>query len=50
LAWGALLSRDSFLILGVLTVAASLMLIGNLVADLAVAAADPRIRLEGRMK
>lgn len=48
LAWSALLSRDSFLILGVLTVAASLMLIGNLVADLAVAAADPRIRLEGR--
>jgi peptide/nickel transport system permease protein len=48
LAWSALLSRDSFLILGVLTVAALLMLIGNLAADLAVAAADPRIRLEGR--
>jgi peptide/nickel transport system permease protein len=46
LAWSALLSRDSFLILGVLTVAALLMLVGNLAADLAVAAADPRIRLE----
>jgi peptide/nickel transport system permease protein len=47
LAWSALLSRDSFLILGVLTVAALLMLLGNLAADLAVAAVDPRIRLEG---
>jgi peptide/nickel transport system permease protein len=46
LAWGALLARDSFLILGILMLAASLMLVGNLVADIAVAAADPRIRLE----
>jgi peptide/nickel transport system permease protein len=48
LAWGALLARDSFLILGILTLAAVLMLAGNLGADLAVAAADPRIRLEER--
>jgi peptide/nickel transport system permease protein len=46
LAWGALLTRDSFLVLGILMLAASLMLAGNLAADLAVAAADPRIRLE----
>ncbi len=46
LAWKALLARDSFLILGILVFAAFLMLLGNLVADIAVAAADPRIRLE----
>ena len=46
LAWGVLLARDSFLVLGILILAASLMLAGNLAADLAVAAADPRIRLE----
>lgn len=48
LAWMALLARDSFLVLGVLVLAASLMVMGNLAADLAVAAADPRIRLEER--
>ncbi len=48
LAWSALLARDSFLILGVLLVAAVMMILGNLVADIAIAAADPRIRLEER--
>ncbi len=46
LAWRALLARDPFLILGILVLAAFLMLLGNLAADIAVAAADPRIRLE----
>ena len=48
LAWSALLARDSFLILGVMLFAAVLMILGNLVADVAIAAADPRIRLEER--
>jgi peptide/nickel transport system permease protein len=46
LAWSALLARDPFLILGVLIFAATLMLLGNLAADLTVAASDPRVRLE----
>lgn len=46
LAWRALLARDPFLILGILVLVAFLMLLGNLAADIAVAAADPRIRLE----
>lgn len=46
LAWQALVARDTFLILGVLLLAAALLLLGNLAADVLVAAADPRIRLE----
>lgn len=47
LAWTALVARDSFLVLGILLLAATLMILGNLAADLAVAAADPRVRIEG---
>jgi peptide/nickel transport system permease protein len=46
LAWSALLARDSFLVLGVLLLAAVLMILGNLAADIAISASDPKIRLE----
>jgi peptide/nickel transport system permease protein len=46
LAWSALLARDSFLVLGVLLLAAVLMILGNLTADIAISASDPKIRLE----
>ena len=48
LAWRGLLARDYFLVLGILTFVTILMLLGNLLADLSVAAVDPRIRLERR--
>jgi peptide/nickel transport system permease protein len=48
LAWSGLLARDYFLVLGILTFVTILMLFGNLMADLSVAAVDPRIRLERR--
>jgi peptide/nickel transport system permease protein len=46
LAWTALHGRDPFLVMGVLVLAASLMLAGNLLADLGLAVVDPRIRME----
>ncbi len=46
LAWRALVARDCFLVLGVLILASTLLLLGNLAADLSIAVADPRIRLE----
>ncbi len=48
LAWSGLLARDYFLVLGILTFVTILMLLGNLLADLSVAAVDPRVRLERR--
>jgi peptide/nickel transport system permease protein len=46
LALVALHERDSFLLLGTLVVAGILLSLGNLAADLLLAEADPRIRLE----
>jgi peptide/nickel transport system permease protein len=46
LALIALRERDSFLLLGTLVVAGVVLSLGNLVADLLLAEADPRIRLE----
>ncbi len=46
LALTALRERDSFLLLGTLVVASVLLALGNLAADLLLAEADPRIRLE----
>jgi peptide/nickel transport system permease protein len=46
LALDALREQDSFLLLGTLLVAGVLLSLGNLVADLLLAEADPRIRLE----
>ena len=44
LAYDAVMSRDRYLIMGILVIAALLTLIGNLLADLAYVAVDPRIR------
>ncbi len=41
------MSRDYPLVMGILTIGAGLTLVGNLLADLAYAAADPRIRHGG---
>jgi peptide/nickel transport system permease protein len=46
LALDGLLARDSFLLLGVLVLGSVLILFGNLIADLLIGAADPRIRME----
>lgn len=46
LALGALSNRDPFLMLGALLLSAALLVVGQLVADVALAGADPRIRLE----
>ncbi len=42
------MSRDYPLVMGILTIGAGLTLVGNLLADLAYAAADPRIRHGGK--
>ncbi len=44
----AVMARDYPLVMGVLTIGAVLTLLGNLLADLAYAYVDPRIRLERR--
>lgn len=44
LFWEAVMSRDYTLVMGVLTIGAVLTLIGNLLADIGYAVADPRIR------
>jgi peptide/nickel transport system permease protein len=46
LALAALRERDSFLLLGTLVVAAAVLLLGGLLADLFLARVDPRVRLE----
>ena len=44
LGYQGLLGRDTFLIMGTLTISAFLMIIGNILSDLIVAAIDPRIK------
>ena len=44
----AVMARDYPLVMGVLTIGAVLTLLGNLLADVAYAMVDPRIRLGGR--
>jgi microcin C transport system permease protein len=41
-----LLERDEPVIMGTLTVAALLMLVGNVISDIAVAVVDPKISFE----
>ena len=40
----AILEKDEPVVLGVLTISATLMLLGNVISDLCVAFVDPRIR------
>lgn len=46
LAYEAVMTRDIFLIMGTVTFSAFLTLIGNLIADISYAVADPRIRVQ----
>ncbi|MDX1679906.1 MAG: ABC transporter permease [Akkermansiaceae bacterium] len=46
LQFNAVIEKDERVVLGVLTISAALMLIGNILSDLCVAAADPRIRFK----
>ncbi len=46
LQFNALLERDEYVIMGTLTIAALLMLIGNIISDVAVALVDPKISFE----
>lgn len=48
LAYEAILARDVPVVLACTLVAALMVVVGNLLADLALAAADPRIRLGGQ--
>lgn len=48
LYFDAVMTRDYPMIMGLLTIGAVLTLIGNLLADIAYAYADPRIRVGGR--
>jgi peptide/nickel transport system permease protein len=48
LFYGAVLSRDYNLVMGSLVIGAVLTMIGNLLADLSYAVANPQIRLGGR--
>lgn len=48
LAFSSTLSRDYPTIMGLLTISAVLTLIGNLLADVAYALVDPRIRVRGK--
>jgi peptide/nickel transport system permease protein len=42
----ALQKRDDYLVMGSLMMAAAMLIIGNLVSDLMLALADPRVKLE----
>ena len=44
LQYNAILEKDEPVVLGVLTISATLMLLGNVISDLCVAFVDPRIR------
>ena len=46
LQFNALIERDEYVIMGTLTIAAFLMLIGNMISDIAVALVDPKISFE----
>ena len=48
LYYDAVMARDLMTVMGLLTISAMLTLAGNLLADLAYAYADPRIRVGGR--
>ncbi len=48
LYYDAVMARDLMTVMGLLTISALLTLLGNLLADLGYALADPRIRVEGR--
>ena len=48
LYYDAVMARDLMTVMGLLTISAGLTLLGNLLADLAYAYADPRIRVGGR--
>ena len=42
----ALLKQDLYLVMGSVVIAATMLVLGNLVADILLAVADPRIRIE----
>jgi microcin C transport system permease protein len=44
----AILEKDEYIVLGVLTVSAGLMLLGNVISDLCVALVDPRVSFTGK--
>jgi peptide/nickel transport system permease protein len=46
LFWASAMSRDYPLIMGMLVIGSGLTLMGNLIADLSYALADPRIRVK----
>lgn len=46
LQYQALLGRDVYVIMGTLTIAATLLLIGNILSDIIVAAVDPRVKFD----
>jgi microcin C transport system permease protein len=48
LQFTAILEKDEFIVLGVLTVSAGLMLLGNVLSDLCVALVDPRVSFTGK--
>ncbi|OYV03787.1 MAG: peptide ABC transporter permease, partial [Verrucomicrobiales bacterium VVV1] len=43
LQFNSLLERDQYLVMGLVTVSAVLMLLGNVISDLCVALVDPRV-------
>ena len=46
LQYQALLGRDTPVIMGTLTIAATLLLIGNILSDIIVALIDPRVKFK----
>jgi microcin C transport system permease protein len=46
LGFEAIQSRDFPVVMGILVISSVLLLVGNLVSDLAVAFVDPRVRFE----
>ena len=48
LFYEAVMARDEYVVMALVTVGAVLTLVGNLLADLAYAYADPRIRVGKR--
>ena len=46
LGFNSVIDRDYPVVMGVLTLSASLMLIGNVLSDALVALVDPRVRFE----
>jgi len=48
LQFTAIIEKDEYIVLGVLTVSAGLMLLGNVLSDLCVALVDPRVSFTGK--